>query len=185
MTNMDWKTLSSEYLVQRPWLSARCDKVQLPDGRILDEWYVLEYPDWVNIVAVTKDGDIVLERQYRHGIGKTRFEIVAGTVEKGEKPLDAAKRELLEETGYSGGTWSELMTLSPNATSMNNMTHCFLAVGVERVAEQHLDPGEDIEVHLKSKKEVFEMLERGEFIQSLMVAPLYRYFMSLTKKPEW
>ena len=103
MKDMTWKTLSSEYLIKRPWLTARRDKVQLPDGRILDEYYVLEYPTWVNVIAITKEGDMVLVRQYRHALGRTNFELVAGVLEKGEDPLVAAQRELLEETGYSGG----------------------------------------------------------------------------------
>ena len=66
-----WKILSSEYLVQRPWLTARRDVAELPDGRVNHEYYVLEYPDWVNIIAITKDGRIVMERQYRHALGNT------------------------------------------------------------------------------------------------------------------
>ena len=95
MKDMTWKTLSSEYLIKRPWLTARRDKVQLPDGRILDEYYVLEYPTWGNVIAITKEGDMVLVRQYRHALGRTNFELVAGVLEKGEDPLVAAQRELL------------------------------------------------------------------------------------------
>ena len=104
-----WKVLESEYLIRRPWLTARRDRAELPDGRINNEYYVLEYPDWVNIIAVTEDGDIVLERQYRHGLGNTCYELPCGVIEKGETPLEAAKRELLEETGYAGGQWQEWM----------------------------------------------------------------------------
>ena len=69
MKNMNWKLLSSEYLFKRPWLTARKDKVQLPDGRIMDEYYVLEYPTWINVIAITTEGQMVLVRQYRHGLG--------------------------------------------------------------------------------------------------------------------
>ena len=68
-----WTVLDTEYLIRRPWLTARRDVAQLPDGRINREYYVLEYPDWVNIIAITREGDFVLERQYRHGLGNTCF----------------------------------------------------------------------------------------------------------------
>ena len=104
-----WDIINSEYLFRRPWLTVRHDQVRLPDGRINPEFYVLEYPDWVNVIAITEDGMFVLERQYRHGLGKTCYEIPAGVIENGETPLEAAKRELQEETGYGEGEWETLM----------------------------------------------------------------------------
>lgn len=171
-----WEVLSTEYLIRRPWLTARCDVCRLPDGRINHEYYVLEYPDWVNIIAVTKDGQIVMERQYRHGLGNTCFELPCGVIEKGETPLEAAKRELLEETGYAGGQWQQWMKLSPNPATSNNYAFSFLAVGVEKVAGQSLDATEDIEVHLKSPAYVRELLENNQILQALMAAPLWKYF---------
>ena len=182
MKDMTYKILSSEYLIRRPWLTARRDKVQLPDGRINPEYYVLEYPTWINVTAVTKDGQMVLVRQYRHGLQRTNFEIVAGCMEEGEQPIDAAKRELLEETGFGGGEWQEVMVISQNPSTSTNLTHCFLATGVERIGTQHLDATEDIEVYLFSQEEVRQMLERGDFVQALMVAPLWKYFSVLQKK---
>ena len=72
-TNKVWKILHSKYLIERPWLTARLDKLELPDGRIVPEYYVLEYPDWVNVIAITKNGLFVMERQYRHAAGCTCF----------------------------------------------------------------------------------------------------------------
>ena len=178
-SDMDWKTLKSEYLFKRPWLTARRDTCQLPDGRINDEYYVLEYPTWVHVLALTKEGDMVIIRQYRHGLGRTCFEIVAGCVEEGEDPLVAAQRELLEETGYSGGEWSEVMQFTCNASAMNNITHSYLAVGVEKTAGQHLDPTEDIEIYTFSQEQVKEMLVNGEFMQASMLAALYKFFSGL------
>lgn len=176
LKDMRWKTLHSKYLIRRPWLTARKDQVQLPDGTVYDEYYVLEYPDWINVVAITKDGDFIIERQYRHALDQTCFEIVAGVIEPGEEPLAAAKRELQEETGYAGGTWTELMTVSANTSTMTNLCHCYLATGVEKVSGQHLDATEDIEVYQVSRDEMRRMLEQGEFKQSLMAAPLWKYF---------
>lgn len=174
--DMKWQTLKSDYIIRRPWLTARRDTVKLPNGVINDEYYVLEYPTWVNIIAITKDGEYVFIRQYRHGIDETNFEIVAGVCEEGEEPVVSAQRELLEETGYAGGEWKEIMTISANTSTMNNLSHCFLATGVEKVSEQHLDKTEDIEVHLLSEADVMNLLKNGEIRQALMAAPLWKYF---------
>ncbi len=174
--DMRWDVIDSEYIMKREWLTVRRDTVRLPDGRMNDEYYVLEYPDWINVIAETASGQLVIERQYRHGRGIVSYEICAGVMEKGETPLQAAQRELQEETGYAGSEWSEIMTVSQNTSSTNNMCHCFLAKNVIKVSEQSLDKTEDIEVFLFDKEEVFEMLKRNEFKQSLMAAPLWKYF---------
>lgn len=172
-----WKILHTEYLIKRPWLTARRDEVQLPDGRIIPEYYVLEYPEWVNVIAITHDGRYVMERQYRHACGRTCYELPCGVMEDGEEPIETARRELLEETGYTGGEWRELMVLSANPSTMTNLTHCFLAVGVEKTHEQHLDPTEELTVHLLERHQVLQLLRRNEMLQSLMVAPLLKHFL--------
>ena len=171
-----WETISSEYLFRRPWLTVRHDQVRLPDGRINPEFYVLEYPDWVNIIAITENGEFVMERQYRHGLDKTCYEIAAGVVENGETPLEAARRELEEETGYGGGEWKELMLISGNPSTTSNLTHCFLAEGVKKVSAQHLDSTEDLSVCLLSLDQVRLLLVSDKIRQALMAAPLWKYF---------
>ncbi len=185
-----WTTLESRYIIQRPWLTARVDKVQLPNGVVNPEHYVLEYPDWVNIIAITTSGDMVMVRQYRHAMDTVMVELCAGMCEDGETPEQSARRELLEETGYAGGEWQEIMTVGQNPSICDNITHCFLAQGVERVAGQSLDESEDIEVLLMSQREVLDMLTRNEMLQALMAAPLWRYFAThnvpepVDQKPE-
>lgn len=172
-----WKILESRHIVSRPpWLSVRHDRVQLPDGRINPEFYVLEYPDWVNVIAITEDGKYVMERQYRHGLGLTGVEICAGVMEPGESPLQAAQRELEEETGYVGGEWRLLMSVSGNASTTNNLTHCFVAIGVTPNGNRHLDATEDLDVELMSEQEVYNLLAADMIKQSLMAAPLWRWF---------
>lgn len=174
-----WTVVSTEYLIRRPWLTARRDVVRLPDGRINPEYYILEYPDWVNVIAITEDGQVVMERQYRHGLGKTCFELPCGVIEKGETPLEAAKRELLEETGYAGGEWEQWMVLSPNPSTSTNLTYSFVATGVKKVAGQSLDATEDIQVSLQSVEFVKDLLRENQILQALMAAPMFKYFFSL------
>jgi ADP-ribose pyrophosphatase len=147
-----WEIIESEYLIRRPWLTARRDRVKLPTGVEIPEYYILEYPDWVNVIAITKEGKFVLVRQYRHGIKETRYEICAGVCETGEEPLLSAQRELYEETGYGNGNWTKLMTISANASTMTNITHCYLATEVERISTQHLEETEDLTVRRKKDK---------------------------------
>ena len=176
-----WEILSSEYLIRRPWLTARRDHVKLPTGVENKEYYILEYPDWVNIIAITKEGEFVMIRQYRHGLGETRYELSAGVCEKGEDPMESARRELYEETGYGGGEWQLWMTVSPNPSTSTNLTYSFLATNVERISTQHLEATEDITVHLLSEAEVRALLENDEIRQALMAAPLWKYFASKGK----
>ena len=117
-----------------------------------------------------------MERQYRHGLQWTGYEICAGVCEKGETPLQSAQRELYEETGFGGGEWTLLMSISPNSSSMNNLCHCFVARNVKQVSTQHLEPTEDISIHLMTEDEVYDLLKNNEVRQALMLAPLWRYF---------
>ena len=171
-----WKTLSSEYLHRRPWLTVRKDVVQLPNGVIHDEYYVLEYPTWVNIIARTRNGKYVMVEQYRHGLQEIFTELVAGIAELGEEPIEAARRELLEETGYGNGEWRLNMVICANPGSQNNLTYSFIADGVEKISEQHLDTTEDVEVKLLDESEVIDLISSDKMKQALMAAPLWKYF---------
>lgn len=174
--NRPWRVIRSEYLAREPWFTVRREEVELPTGARVPAWYVLEYPDWVNVLARTRDGSFLFISQYRHALGRTSYELPAGVCDPGDaSPLDAARRELLEETGYGGGRWAEYMVLSANPTSHNNLTHTFLALDVEPVGRQCTEPTEDIRVHLFSYAQVRELLDENRIVQALMAAPLWRY----------
>lgn len=175
MINKNWSIVKSDYLIKNHWLTVRKDHVLLPNGSEMNDFYVMEYPDWVTVIAITTDGKFVVERQYRHGIQQTCTELCGGTTEKGEPPLDTAKRELLEETGYSGGVWSEYAPTAPNPSAMTNICHTFIANGVEKVAEQNLEKTEDIDIVLMTKDELITAMKNGEISQGDMLAPLWRY----------
>ena len=177
LKNRPWKVIKSENILRLgPWLSVRQECVELPTGKQIPTWFVLEFPDWINVIALTKDGKMVMEDQYRHALGETHYELVAGVIDPGETPLHAAQRELSEETGYEGGEWSLFMTLSPNPTNHNNLSYTFLATGVEKVRDQHQEETEDIHVDILDPSQVLEMLRDGEIIQALHAAPLWKYF---------
>lgn len=176
MKKKNWVILNNKYVFQSTWFNVRCDHVRMATGQEIPDMYVLEYPDWVNVIAITEDEQFVMERQYRHGLQLTSYEICAGTLEPNEDPLDAAKRELLEETGYGDGSWSLYMKSAPNPAAMTNWNYTFIATGVKRLSTQHLEATEDIDVCLFSREEVLCMLQNGEIAQGVMLAPLWKYF---------
>ena len=170
-----WQVEASEYIHQLPWFTVRKDAIRMESGGTIPNYFIFEYPDWVNVVAVTTDGQLVLIRQYRHGIAGIHYELCAGVVDPGEDPLVAAQRELLEETGFGGGEWSHLMTLSANPGTHANLTHAFLAVGVSPKQAQHLEITEEITVHVVSPDRAREIINTGEMMQALHLAPLLKY----------
>lgn len=175
-----WKVTGSCYLHKKPWLTVRKDSVTLSNGKNIDDFYVWEYPPWINVIAVTHSNEIVLIRQYRHGIARVSFELPAGVHDRpGESLLEAAQRELLEETGYGGGSWKKWMALSANPAIQNNITHTFLATGVKKIASQQLDETEEITVHLVAAEKLVEIIDNGEIIQALHAAPVIKYLCSL------
>lgn len=171
---MDWKLLGSEYLFKEPWLTVRKDICETPLGKHVDAYYVLEYPDWVNAMALTEDGQVLLIRQYRHAIGRVLVEIPGGVMDKeDESPEIAIRRELLEETGYAFNEMYSLGEVSANPSTTTNLVHMFLATGGKKVQAQQLDDNEEIEVLAVSIEELEAMLKRREFLQALHVSCLY------------
>ena len=130
-----WKLLSSTYPYRDQWLTLRSDTVALPDGETLSPYHVVELPDWVNVIAITDDGNIIMVEQYRHAIQQMMLELPAGNVDAGEAPETAVKRELLEETGHESSQWHDLGAMFPAAARLNNKVHSYLAMGVRQVRE--------------------------------------------------
>lgn len=172
-----WQTLSSEYLFRRPWLTVRKDSYKLPDGRIMPEYYMLEYPDWVNTIAITTDKKFVMVSQYRPGLKQNNYELCSGVSEKSDKDMEAAaRRELLEETGFGGGCWREYMVISANPSTTNNLVHCFVAEDVKPVCKSHPDDMEDVKVHMLTVDEVRDLLLKNEIKQATHLASLWKFF---------
>lgn len=179
-----WQVLERRYLHQRPWLTLREDRVRLSSGVEIAQYWVTEFPPWVNVIPVTRQGELVLIRQYRHGLGAVHFELPAGVADPGDRTVEeAARRELREETGYTGGRWSPFMTLSANPALQTNTTHTFLAEGVELTGPDAREGTEDLRVHLIAPTEVEPLVDRGGFMQALHVAPLLRYLLLRGRSP--
>ena len=176
---LPWDVVERTYISRKEWFTVRRDHVRLPSGAEIPEYWVTEYRPWVNVVAVTPQDELVLIRQYRHGIGAVYYEIPAGTTDPGEADMElAARRELGEETGYGGGRWSLLTTLSANPALQNNLTYTFLAEGVTLLDRARPEELEDLRVHLVPAVNVLAMVDEGGFVQALHVAPLLRYLLA-------
>ena len=172
--DMKWKTISSRKLFSETWMTVRADTCQRPDGSIVEPYYVYDFPEWVTAVALTKDGKVILERQYRHALGVTGLEIPGGCVDKTDASFEAAiARELLEETGYRFEKMEYLGKTSSNPSTNSNLMHMFLATGGEKVQEQQLDAGEEIEVLQVSIDEFVQLVKDKQFMQSMHLAAIY------------
>ena len=164
-----WKVLESTYILD----NARIDTCEISNGLVVKP-LVREFTPWVNVVALTPAHEIVLIKQYRHGMGKVIWEIPAGMAhETNETLLNAAKRELLEETGYAGEKLIEIGKVCADPASYTNLTYSFLALDAEKVSNQNLDDTEEIDVFLFSFEEAIQMAQRGELPQALQVSALF------------
>jgi ADP-ribose pyrophosphatase len=173
MEKPQWRRLASTYLVNSVHLRLRTDRVELPNGTVLDAYYVRESNGFVIAVALTPEREVVLVRQYRYGVDAVVIELPAGTIDEGEDPLDCAKRELAEETGYTAERWEPLMTVAAEPVRSNSVVHCYLAYEARRTVSQKLDPTESIEPFTVSLEELRGMLRRGEFGAMSAVAAAY------------
>ena len=174
-----WKILDSKYIIQRPWATLRVDKLEMPNGNIKDEYYVLEYPTWVNMIGITEQNTILFVRQYRHGANSILVELPAGVVEAGEDPKDAARRELLEETGYAFDSIEYICELFANPATSGNVTYTYLLQGGKKVQEQDLDSSEDIEVVEMTIEEAKQFLIDNKIGQALHTSALFYTFNKL------
>jgi 8-oxo-dGTP pyrophosphatase MutT (NUDIX family) len=156
------RTGDGRSLVRDRWIHLRAEAWQNGAGAALDPWYMLDLPDWVHVLALTRDDRAVLVRQWRPGLGAASLELPGGVMEPGDPdPVAAGRRELLEETGYDAAEFLALPPLSPDPARMNNRLRILLALGAERVAEQRPDPTEEIAVELHPVADLLEELGRG------------------------
>jgi ADP-ribose pyrophosphatase len=174
------KLLHSEHLFKDLWFKVRKDKYQTSKGKIIDPYYVYEFPTWVTAVALTEDNKMVMVRQYRHALGEVCIELPGGCVDDSDKDLETAiARELLEETGYEFKSYEYLGKISANPSTNNNLMHMFLAKGGIKKAEPKLDANEELEMELHTTDEVREMIRKNEIVQAMHLSCIWYAFDKL------
>lgn len=156
--------------MENPYFTVRADELRLPDGAIKDPYYVIERPDAAVVFPLTAEGEVILVRQYRPAIDRIELGLPAGLVEEGEEPKKAARRELAEETGYSGGEWESLGSLASSPSLKDNWAHLYLARNVERSASQQPDEYERLEIVAVPVGELLSKVSTGEIVSSSGVA---------------
>jgi 8-oxo-dGTP pyrophosphatase MutT (NUDIX family) len=163
----NWKTLARKDIIKNNWVHLTSDRVETTNG-IMEDFYLLHPRDWVLIIAKTTDEKFIIVDQYRHGIAKVTSEFPAGVIDGNEDPLVAAKRELLEETGHSGGDWKVLGQWPCNPANLTNLYTAYFAEGVELTSEQNLDTFENIEVKFLTQEEI-----KKSFVNQTIVNPFH------------
>ena len=156
---MAWKIIDQQYLEKNDWVCLRKDSCETPAGVKIEDYYIMELNDVASVVALTKDNEIVLVQEYKHGVQKEVLQIPSGYVDDGEDALEAAKRELLEETGYGDGNWVSLGKFTGSPGKLNHYYHFFLVTDVEKVSEPKQDAIEDLTVSLVPFSDVEEVLK--------------------------
>ncbi len=139
---------------------------------------IIKAPEWINVIALTDENEIVLVEQYRYGIEKPTLELPGGVVDEGEHPREASIRELKEETGYEGNEIVNLGKVSSNPAMMNNYTHTYLIKGCKKVSDQELDGNERINVHVMPLDDFLKLVANGGVHHSLVVAAVAKYLLS-------
>jgi len=158
-----WQILESREVFQAPpWIRVSRQKIRLPDGRIINDYHQIRLSDFALIVASTSDGRILVERQYRHGLGRVTILLPAGTLNEGEDALAAAKRELREEAGYDSDDWSFLGRFVASASYGCGNMSLFTAKNIRKVCEPDGADLEEIEILLLTPAELQAAIRRGE-----------------------
>ena len=171
-----WKTTAKKNLAENPFLALEEHRREEEGTRRQGYFFIIDTPDWVNIIALTDENDIVLIEQFRHGSERIELEIPSGIIEDGEKPADAALRELLEETGYEKSGLSEFKKIGealPNPAFMRNKCYTYLLTHAHLTGKIDPDEFENIRVRLVPRKEIEQLIKTGEIQHSIIITALY------------
>lgn len=171
---MHWKVLSTEYLVKHPpYFIARKDVCQREDGSVIPSYYVVELPPSVIVVPLLPGNQVMMVKQYRHPVGEISLEFPGGFIDEGETPLEAARRETLEETGHSFANYIYLGRIAANPGVLNNFTHFFLATDMTGRQDQQLEHNEEIRMEFYTVPQVAALLRENKIIQALHATACY------------
>lgn len=173
MRDRPWRVTHSSYVVDNRFLRLRKDTIELPDGHVVEDYYVRESRGFIIVCALTADNHVVLVRQYKHGIGRELLEMPAGAIDPGEKPDQTAQRELREETGYTADSMQHVYTFVVDPTNADTIAHLYFARGARKTHDQDLDTTEAIEVETVRVRRLLEMVRSGEIDCMPHVASVY------------
>lgn len=170
----EWKINSSEYLLKHKYMTVRRDACVTREGAIVDPYFVLEFPHWVQVVAFDAKNRVLITRQYRHGNQQVIYGLPTGFSESSDKStLASARRELIEETGYDARKFIKAPAIYPNPAIQNNQVHTFAAVEIKKIQEPDFDPSERISTEFVSVKKLLKMIDDGSFSHALHVAGIF------------
>lgn len=172
-----WQTLASKIVFNSPWMRIRQDRVKLPAGKILDDYFVWQKGDSVIMVPVTKNKEIVFIKQYRQGVGNFMIELPAGIIDKGENPLETAKRELEEETGYRG-EWEFLGNLQNEPDKIVGKVFVYLVKNAKTAKKElkivkNIEDNEEMEVFKVPMEKVSKMIAKREILATDTIAAVF------------
>jgi len=171
-----WKCIRSQPTQSFRVFSIRTDTTLSPRTGKEHDFYVIESRDWINVILLTDDHQVVMIRQYRHGSREVTLEIPGGLVDPGDTPEKAAVRELLEETGYQAKKWMKIGVVNPNPALFNNHCYTFLAQGIQRIADPMPDQTEDIEVVLVPLADIPKLILEGKIDHAMVINAFTWYF---------
>lgn len=174
-----WVLLSEEIKFKKNWFSVVTQKVQLPDARILDPYFVVNVPNWANIIIATPNNELVMVKQYRQAAQAFTIEPAGGLIDENENPMQAAIREMQEETGYTSNEVSLLSEVYPNPALQPTKAYFYLAENAELTLQKNLDAFEDIEIVILPKQQVLDMLHNNEFTNGVQVGAIYKAVIKL------
>jgi 8-oxo-dGTP pyrophosphatase MutT (NUDIX family) len=167
-----WLVLRDTSLISERWLSVREQHVRLANGHEIERFHLINGPNWAGVLCLTGEGQVVMVRQYRHGLGGTSLELPAGVIEDAEAPIDAARRELREESGFEAREMTPLLTVSPEPARSTTRAHFFFARRAERVSDLALDHSEDLQVLLVPADDLIELMDQGQIVHAAHIAAI-------------
>lgn len=175
----EWLIKNSEYILKHKYMTVRKDSCETSEGAIIDPYFVLEFPTWVQVLAFDSDSNILVTRQYRHGVQQVIYGLPTGYTEPEDiSDEESIKRELLEETGYTSEKFVSVGKLQPNPATQNNIVHCFAAFDIKKTKQPADDPSERITTEFVSVEKLLKLISDGEFAHALHVAGV---FLTLSK----